>query len=156
MRTAPRMFWRLEVPKAGTILIATRDGVLADSLRFSLELEGFAARLCDEISLFSSLAATERPGCLVLDQDVFDHMVEGKSDRLLAESAIPVVLLVEARTRRLLERANAACIAKIVEKPLLGEIMVEAVRDVIDGGGLGLTLNNRKKSRSFSPPLPPT
>lgn len=143
------------MPTAGTILIATRDGVLADSLRFSLELEGFAARLCDEISLFSSLAATERPGCLVLDQDVFDHMVEGKSDRLLAESSIPVVLLVEATTRRLLERASAASIAKIVEKPLLGEILVEAVRDVIDAGSLGLSVN-RKKSRSFSPPLPPT
>lgn len=143
------------MPTAGTILIATRDGVLADSLRFSLELEGFAARLCDEISLLSSLAATERPGCLVLDQDVFDHIVEGKSDRLLAESSIPVVLLVEAMTRRLFERANAASIAKIVEKPLLGEILVEAVRDVIDAGSLGLTVN-RKKNRSFSPPPPPT
>ncbi len=143
------------MPTAGTILIATRDGVLADSLRFSLELEGFAAQLCDEISLFSSLAATERPLCLVLDQDVFDHMVEGKGDRLLAESSIPVVLLVEVTTRRLLERANAAGIAKIVEKPLLGEILVEAVRDVIGEGSLGL-LNNRKKNRSFSPPPPPT
>ena len=91
----------------------------------------------------------------MLDQDVFDHMVEGKSDRLLAESSIPVVLLVEATTRRLLERANAASIAKIVEKPLLGGILVEAVRDVIDGGSLGLALSNRKKNRSFSPP-PPT
>jgi len=144
------------VPTAGTILIATRDGVLADSLRFSLELEGFAVRLCDELSLFSSLAATERPGCLVLDQDVFDHMVEEKGDRLLAESSIPVVLLVEATTRRLLERANAAGIAKIVEKPLLGGILVEAVRDVIGEGSLGLALNNRKKKRSFSPPPPPT
>ncbi len=108
------------MPKAGTILIATRDGVLADSLRFSLELEGFTARLCDEISLFSSLAATERPGCLVLDQDVFDHMVEGKSDRLLAETSIPVVLLVETMTQRLVDRVNAACIASVVEKPLLG------------------------------------
>ena len=92
--------------KAGLILIATRDGVLADSLRFSLELEGFSARLCDELSLFSSLAATDRPGCLVLDQDVFDRMVEEKSDRLLAESSIPVVLLVEASTQRLRNRAS--------------------------------------------------
>ena len=144
------------MPKAGTILIATRDGVLADSLRFSLELEGFAARLCDEISLFSSLAATERPGCLVLDQDVFDHMVAGKSDRLLAKTSVPVVLLVEAKTRRLLQHANAASIAKIVEKPLLGEVLVEAVRDVIDQGSLGLASSKRKKKGSFSPPPPPT
>jgi DNA-binding NarL/FixJ family response regulator len=143
------------VPKAGTILIATRDGVLADSLRFSLELEGFSARLCDELSLFSSLAVTERPGCLVLDQDVFDRMVEEKGDRLLAGSAVPVVLLVEGTTRRLLERADAARIAKIVEKPLLGEILVDAVRDVIDGQCFGPASSNRKKSRNFSPPPPP-
>jgi DNA-binding response OmpR family regulator len=142
------------VPKAGTILIATRDGVLADSLRFSLELEGFSARLCDELSLFSSLAATERPGCLVLDQDVFDRMVDGKSDRLLAETSVPVVLLVEGTTRRLLARADAAEIAKIVEKPLLGEILVEAVRDVIDEKRPGPASNKRKK-RSFSPPPAP-
>lgn len=143
------------MPKAGTILIATRDGVLADSLRFSLELEGFSARLCDELSLFSSLAATERPGCLVLDQDVFDRMVEEKGDRLLAGSAVPVVLLVEGTTRRLLERADAARIAKIVEKPLLGEILVDAVRNVIDGQCFGPASSNRKKSRNFSPPPPP-
>ncbi len=143
------------MPKAGTILIATRDGVLADSLRFSLELEGFSARLCDELSLFSSLAATERPGCLVLDQDVFDHVVEEKGDRLLAGSAVPVVLLVEGTTRRLLERADAARIAKIVEKPLLGEILVDAVRNVIDGQCFGPASSNWKKGRNFSPPPPP-
>jgi FixJ family two-component response regulator len=123
---------RLEVPKAGTILIATRDGVLADSLRFSLELEGFTARLCDELSLFSSLAATERPGCLVLDQDVFDQMVQNKSDQLLAETSIPVVLLVEVMTRRLVDRVNAASIASVVEKPLLGRVLLEAIGDAID------------------------
>jgi DNA-binding NtrC family response regulator len=144
------------VPKPGTILIATREGVLADSLRFSLELEGFTARLCDEISLLSALAATEKPACLVLDQDVFDRMVEGKSEQLLAETSVPVVLLVEATTRRLLVRANAARVAKIVEKPLLGEILVEAVRDVIGGECLGVAASNHKKKRSFSPPLPPT
>jgi two-component system, LuxR family, response regulator FixJ len=121
------------VQKVGLILIATRDGVLADSLRFSLELEGFSARLCDELSLFSSLAATDRPGCLVLDQDVFDHMVEEKSDRFLAESSIPVVLLVEASTQRLRDRARKAGIVSIVEKPRLGRVLLDAVEDAIDG-----------------------
>ena len=119
--------------KAGLILIATRDGVLADSLRFSLELEGFAARLCDELSLFSSLVATDRPGCLILDQDVFDHMVEGKCERLLVESSVPVVLLVEALTERLRDRAREAGIASIVEKPRLGRVLLDAVEGAIDG-----------------------
>jgi len=123
------------VQKAGLILIATRDGVLADSLHFSLELEGFSARLCDELSLFSALFATDRPGCLILDQDVFDHMVEGKSERLLAESFVPVVLLVEVLTQRLGDRAREAGIASIVEKPRLGRVLLDAVEDAIDGRG---------------------
>jgi len=140
------------VQKAGLILIATRDGVLADSLRFSLELEGFSARLCDELSLFSSLAATDRPGCLVLDQDVFDHMVEEKSDRLLAESSIPVVLLVETSTQRLRNRASEAGIVSIVEKPRLGRVLLDAVEDAIDGRGR-LTPSGETRSGWRLPPF---
>jgi FixJ family two-component response regulator len=121
------------VPKAGTVFIATQDGVLADSLRFSLELEGFEAKLCDELSLFADLASAEMPGCLLLDQDVFERIVDGGNDRLLAGSAIPVVLLVEAMTQRLLGRVNEAGIASIVEKPILGKDLLDAIADTIDG-----------------------
>ena len=59
---------------ADTILIAVSDGVLADSLRFALELEGFVARFCDEQSLLSDMGRGQG-ACLVLDQDVFARMV---------------------------------------------------------------------------------
>ena len=121
------------MPKAGTILIATGDGVLADSLRFSLELEGFEAKLCDELSLLPALAASEAPGCLVLDQDVFARMIEGEDERLLGEIGMPVVLLVGTLTRRLLDRASAAGVAKLVEKPMLGGVLLEAIWKVMGG-----------------------
>jgi len=114
------------VSKAGTILIATGDGVLADSLRFSLELEGFEAKLCDELSLLPALAASEAPGCVLLDQDVFARMVA--DEPLLGDLGMPVVLLVGTLTRRVLDRASAAGIAKVVEKPLLGGVLLEAIR----------------------------
>ena len=60
-------------------------------------------------------------------------MVEEKSDRLLAESSIPVVLLVEASTQRLRDRAREAGIVSIVEKPRLGRVLLDAVEDAIDG-----------------------
>jgi FixJ family two-component response regulator len=121
------------VPKAGTVLIATRDGILADSLRFSLELEGFAVRLCDEINLFAALASAEMPGCLLLDQDVFERIFESGNDRLLASTTIPVVLLVEAMKQRLLGRVDEVGIARVVEKPLLGRDLLNAVADSIEG-----------------------
>jgi FixJ family two-component response regulator len=123
------------LPKAGTILIATGDGVLADSLRFSLELEGFEAKLCDELSLLPALAASESPGCLVLDEDVFARMIEGEDDPLLGQLGMPVVLLAGTLTRRLLERAGAAGVAKVIEKPLLGGVLLEAIRKVMGAQG---------------------
>ena len=55
--------------ETGTVLIAVRDTVLADSLRFSLELEGYQARLCEPP--VERLADVELRTCLLLDQDVF-------------------------------------------------------------------------------------
>jgi FixJ family two-component response regulator len=126
---------RRSVSEAGIILIATGDGVLADSLRFSLELEGFEARLCDELSVFATLASAEMPGCLLLDQSVFERIVEGGNGRLLAGSAIPIVLLVEATTKRLLGRVNEAGIASFVEKPLLGRVLLDAIEDAMSARG---------------------
>ena len=55
--------------EAGTILIAVKDSVLADCLRFSLELEGYEARLCEPP--LEQLADVELRTCLLLDQEVF-------------------------------------------------------------------------------------
>lgn len=107
--------------EAATILIAVGDGVLADSLRFSLELEGYAVELCDEYSLPRNSVAG---GCLVLDQDVFARM----KDRRLDALGVPVILMVESWTGRVLARAEAAGVTKVVEKPLLGNVLFDAIK----------------------------
>jgi FixJ family two-component response regulator len=112
-----------------TILIAVADGVLADSLRFSLELEGFEAQLCDERSL---LPVKARPCCLVLDQDVFTRMAESKGLAALAELGIPIVLMVGHPTPRLLARARVAGVTRVVEEPLLGGMLSDAVKHALD------------------------
>ena len=109
--------------EAATILIAVGDGVLADSLRFSLELEGYAVRLCDEYSLPRTIASQPQ-SCLVLDQDVFARM----TDRRLDSLGVPVILMVESRTGRLLARAEAAGVTKVVEKPMLGNVLCDAIK----------------------------
>ena len=121
----------IDLAEAGTILIAVGDGVLADSLRFSLDLEGFEVKLCDEHSLLRALAAPEAPGCLVLDQDVFARMVDGKGDHRLAEFDIPVVLMVGHKTERVLARAKAAGVSEVVEEPLLGGVLFDAIRTTL-------------------------
>ena len=123
-----------DLAEAGTILIAVGDGVLADSLRFSLELEGFDVKLCDEQSLLRAMEMNDAArGCLVLDQDVFARMVEGNGDRRFAESGIPIVLMVGHKTERVVARAEAAGATRLVEKPLLGGVLFDAIRTAING-----------------------
>jgi hypothetical protein len=113
-----------DLAETSTILIAVGDGVLADSLRFSLELEGYSVKLCDEYSLLRALGAGEGHGCLVLDQDVFTRMTNRRFDAL----GVPVILMVECETRLVLARARAAGITKVVEKPLLGGVLFDAIK----------------------------
>lgn len=112
-----------DLAEAATILIAVGDGVLADSLRFSLELEGYGVRLCDEYSLPSTIASQPQ-SCLVLDQDVFARMADRRLDAL----GVPVILMVESPTGRVLARAEAAGVTKVVEKPLLGNVLCDAIK----------------------------
>jgi FixJ family two-component response regulator len=114
-----------DLAEAGTILIAVGDGVLADSLRFSLELEGFDVKLCDEQSLLRAMEMNDAArSCLVLDQDVFARMADRRFDAL----GVPVILMVECQTGRVLARAEAAGVTKVVEKPLLGGVLFDAIK----------------------------
>jgi FixJ family two-component response regulator len=120
------------VADAATILIAVGDGVLADSLRFSLELEGYAVKLCDEHSLHGAMAADQAPSCLVLDQDVFARMVDGKGDRRFAAFEIPVVLMVGHKTQRVVASAEKVGVTDVIEKPLLGGVLFDAIRTALE------------------------
>ena len=125
-----------EVAQAETILIAVGDGVLADSLRFSLELEGFETRFCDEHSLLSVMSAPcVRGACLVLDQDVFSRIVDGATSGLFAERGMPVILMVSQSTQRVLANARSAGVTDVVEQPLLGPTLVDTIRQVIGKNG---------------------
>jgi DNA-binding NtrC family response regulator len=124
-----------EVAQAETILIAVGDGVLADSLRFSLELEGFETRFCEEHSLRPALRAPcLSRACLVVDQDVFLRVVEAQGAGLFADNAMPVILMVSQPSRRLLTNAEAARVTLVVEKPLLGGVLLDAIDQVLHNG----------------------
>ena len=117
-----------DLAEAATILIAVSDGVLADSLRFSLELEGYAVKLCDEYSLSRTIGAGGPQSCLVLDQNVFARM----ADRRFEAYGVPVILMTEGHNGRMLARAEAAGVTKVVEKPLLGSVLFDAIKAAIE------------------------
>jgi len=117
--------------EAGTVLIAVRDQVLADSLRFSLELEGYEARLCEPP--LEQRAGVELRTCLLLDQEVFATLWGRGGTGVLTRFNLPTVLMVNQRTPRLMDYAMAAGVTTVVEKPLLGGILFDAIRSALDG-----------------------
>ncbi len=118
---------------ADTILIAVRDGVLADSLRFSLELEGFDTHFCDEHSLGPLMTAPcTRSVCLVLDQDVFSRVVDDGAGGFFAGHGMPVILMVSQKTERILAHAKTGGVTRVLEKPILGGVLFDAIRQEIE------------------------
>ncbi|HSA67539.1 MAG TPA: hypothetical protein VLE24_07735 [Methyloceanibacter sp.] len=117
--------------EAGTVLIAVQDSVLADSLRFSLELEGYEARICERP--LDPPADREVRTCLLLDQDVFTTLYGRAGARASTRFGLPTVLMVNQRTQRLMDHATAAGVTAVVEKPLLGGVLFEAIRSALDG-----------------------
>ena len=116
------------LPAATTVLVAVADAVLADSLRFSLELEGYKVKFCDEHSLPRVSAASGAPALLVLDQDIFARMAVRPGECQFEAFGVPVILMVGNATSRLLACAAAAGITRLVEKPLLGGALSDAIR----------------------------
>ena len=116
--------------EAGTVIIAVRDSALADSLRFSLELEGYKAKLCKPPIERSDL---ELRTCLLLDQEVFTTLWGRGGTGVLTRFDLPTVLLVNQRTPRVMDHAMAAGVTAVIEKPLLGGVVFDAIRSVLDG-----------------------
>jgi hypothetical protein len=115
--------------EAGTVLIAVRDSVLTDSLRFSLELEGYEAKLCERP--LDPPADGALRTCLLLDQEVFTTLW-GRGGGVLTRFGLPTVLMVNQRTKRLMDHANAAGVTTVLEKLLLGGVLFEAIRSALD------------------------
>jgi FixJ family two-component response regulator len=117
--------------ETGTVIIAVRDQVLADSLLFSLELEGYETKFCQPP--LERLAGVETRTCLLIDQEVFATIWGRGGTGILAQFGLPTVLMVNQRTQRLMDHAMAAGVTTVVEKPLLGGVLFDAIRSALDG-----------------------
>ena len=96
-----------------------------------MELEGYEAKLCQP--RLERLANVELRTCLLLDQEVFATLWGRGGTGKLARFGLPTVLMVNQRTQRLMEHAMAAGVTTVVEKPLLGGVLFDAIRWALDG-----------------------
>ena len=81
----------------------------------------------------SSDADLELRTCLLLDQEVFTTLWGRGGTGVLTRFDLPTVLLVNQRTPRVMDHAMAAGVTAVIEKPLLGGVVFDAIRSVLDG-----------------------
>jgi two-component system response regulator FixJ len=121
-----------ELLAAGPLVIIVDDDVaVRNSLKFSLEVEGFVVRVYAGASELLREAELPAGGsCLVVDQNMPGMNGLDLVTHLRARAvAVPAILMTGSPTRALSERAGKAGVV-IVEKPFLGAMLVDRIRDL--------------------------
>jgi len=115
------------------VAIVDDDPAVCNSLKFSLELEGFAVRAYRSGAQFLAAGNFRDCNCFIIDQrmpgmsgmELIAILREGKV-------SIPAILIVSQLNNVLSARAAEARIP-IIEKPLLNNALVEKIREVCEG-----------------------
>jgi FixJ family two-component response regulator len=117
---------------APLILIVDDDAAVLNSLSFMLEAEGFKVRTFGDIGELITAESMPKADCLIVDYRMpvmngFDVL------RWLREQkvAAPAILITGHPDKMLRDRALAAGFARVVEKPLLENQLVDGIRQVL-------------------------
>jgi two-component system, LuxR family, response regulator FixJ len=116
------------------VIVIDDDFAVRNSLKFSLEIEGLTVRSYATGAELLSVGDLALCSCLIVDQNM--PGMNGLDLITLLRTrnfAAPAILITSHPSRSLRERAQQAGIP-IVEKPLLGNALLDKIRDVV---GLG-------------------
>jgi len=117
-----------------TVLVLDDDSAVRDSLKFSLEIEGFEVRTyaspMDLLNDTALLAAS----CLIVDYHMPTmnglDVVESLRNR---RRSMPAILVTSHPNSGIRERAAAAGVI-LVEKPFRGAFLMDCIRAALDPG----------------------
>lgn len=116
---------------ANLVLVVDDDAAVRRSLKFALEVEGFAVRAFAGGQELLRQPELPSCSCLVVDQNMpdmsgLDLIAALRARRLSA----PAILITTHPNNQVKSRAAHAGVP-IVEKPLLGGVLVDAIRQSI-------------------------
>jgi FixJ family two-component response regulator len=114
----------------GVVGVVDDDPAVRNSLKFSLEIDGFVVRAYGDAKALLTETELSRFNCLVVDQNMpgtsgLDLVAELRRRGVV----VPVILITSHPPKVLVARAGEAGVP-IVEKPLLGNALLEKIRDV--------------------------
>jgi two-component system, LuxR family, response regulator FixJ len=110
------------------VLVVDDDAAVLASLKFALEVEGFAVVAATNARDFLETAADERFGCIVIDYDLPEETGLDLLRRIRVDGVTcPAILITTSPSAHVRNRAAAADVP-IVEKPLFGTTLSDAIR----------------------------
>lgn len=118
-------------PQGPVVIVVDDDPAVCNSLTFALEVEGFTARAYAGGAALLDAADLAACECFIIDQKMsgmtgLELAVELRKRQITA----PMLLITTHPTAILKERAAKSGIP-IIEKPLLGNTLLETIRDVV-------------------------
>jgi len=113
------------------VIVVDDDDAVRNSLKFSLEIEGFAVRLYSRGAELLDASDVAECACLIIDQNM-PGLTGLETVKKLRERhvTVPTILITGHPTAALRARARGEG-ADIVEKPLFGNALIEGIRGVI-------------------------
>jgi two-component system, LuxR family, response regulator FixJ len=130
-----------------TVLIIDDDPAVRNSLKFVLEVEGFAVRAYHTGSDLLRDPELPAAGCLVIDYKLpemngLDLLVELRRRKI----DLPAILITTHPSSEVRRRAALGGVT-VIEKPLLNDTLFQEIRAVLDGNGVGKAASRRGETR---------
>jgi len=118
--------WRQQPSSRGTVVVVDDDPAVCNSLKFSLEIEGFAVRLYESgTELLNELPTCS---CLVVDENMPGITGLDLIAKLRDRNRTAPAILITWHPNTALARRAAGANVPIVEKPLLNDALLDLVR----------------------------
>lgn len=121
---------RLKSPRPLVFLVEA-DEAVRTALRFALEVDGYAVETFPDAESLLDCTGAARPDCIIAEVDLpgLDGLTLVRTLRR-RRPELPALLIATNPGRPLRQRVAAAGL-RLVEKPLLGEILADAIADAL-------------------------
>lgn len=115
------------------VLVVEDDLAVRESLKFALQLEGLEVHACCGGADLMMHPLLWHAQCIVLDcqmpvMDGFEVLKRLKA----ADCHVPVVLITSQSTRSTLQNVVRAGVLHVIEKPLIDDALIDAIRELLD------------------------
>ena len=123
-----------QVANAASVIVVDDDPAVLAALNFALELEGFSVATYGSGSEVLVQSGFPKAACLIIDYRLPDMDGLNLLAALRSRGVELPAVLITSRPPDGLRRRAAAANVPIVEKPLLGSALIEAIHVALAGG----------------------